>query len=148
MGRQEHSKSSPRAPKSGPRPLKTAQKHPKTLQKRPKSPQERPKTSQRRPKTPLWSALGTVLGASWNHQKTLSKTRRFRVNLPKLLGSILEPKMAKNGPNLGPKRGPKLIQNRCRKWCEILIDFGGPLGGLRAAATHQTFCNRTPGSAV
>ena len=100
MGRQDRSK---RAQD----PLKTAQKPPKTLQRGPKSPQERPKTPPRRPKNPPRSPLGTVLEPSWDQSITRSKSRPLRVNLRKLLGSILAPQM-------GPKTTPRRPQNESK----------------------------------
>ena len=38
--------------------------------------------------------------------------------------AILDPKTSKNDPNLGAKREPKAIKNRCRKLIEVLIDWG------------------------
>ena len=104
MGRQDRSKRPQEPPRAAQDPLKTAQKPPQDSPKRAQEPpgaaQDLPKTTQDPPKSPL----KTVLGPSWDHQTTRSKSRRFRFNSSKLFGSILEPKML-------PKTTPKRVQN-------------------------------------
>ena len=54
-----------------------------------------------------WALLGRSWRPSWDQPITRSKTRPSRVNLPKLFGSILEPKMA-------PKTTPRRPQNESK----------------------------------
>ena len=112
---QEQPKTPSRRPKSPPRPSKEGQEAPRAAQDPPMTTPRPPKTTQDPPKSPL----KTVLGPSWDHQTTRSKTRRFRLNSDKLLGSILEPKML-------PKTTPKRVQNESksrRKMHHFFIAF-------------------------
>ena len=104
---QRAAKIAPRRPKSTQEQPKTPSRRPKSLPKRAQEPpgaaQDLPKTTQDPPKSPL----KTVLGPSWDHQTTRSKTRRFRCNSSNFFGTILEPKML-------PKTTPKRVQNESK----------------------------------
>ena len=133
MGRQDRSK---RAQD----PLKTAQKPPKTLPRGPKSSQERPKTPSRRPKTPPGALLERSWRPSWDQPITRSKSRLPRVNLPKLLGSILASKMGSKTTPRRPQHESKIKTKHAslfyRSWTRL-----GPV--LRRSWTRLGFNNNT-----
>ena len=109
---------------------KTVPKEPKTLSRRLKSPprpsQEGPRAPKSGPRPPQddpRSPLGTVLRLSWDQSITRSKSRPPKVNLPKLLGSILHSKTA---PKTNPRRPPNESKIKtknaslfCRAWARL-----------------------------
>ena len=60
--------------------------------------------------------------------------------------AILDPKMSKNGPNLGVKRESKSIKNRYRRGIKIWIDFGSDFERPKEARTK--FSGRDGGRGV
>ena len=109
-------------PKTVPRGPQSAQERPQTPPRRPQDP---PKTTQDPPRSPL----GTVLGPSWDHEATRSKSRPIFGKRPRDFVDFFG---AQNDPQNDPKTTPKRVKNQDEKCITFLSLLDPSWTGLEA----------------